>query len=141
MLAGVEVSDVLEIIGHDGSASVPGNPFGRRCFYEIDIIPAAYRMGIILVPMVRYLQINEERRETIIEDQTFKRMLERHSGILCGEWRGRGIGHAVAWNHDSLSVFEPREPEVMSMEHLNERFNVEVFLAWINTPVLSNISS
>jgi hypothetical protein len=135
MLLDVELSVVLDTVGHDGSDVVVGNPFGRRCFYDLEIIMAAHELGCHLVPFSRYLEISERRRETLINRQTFVRLLDRYNGLAAGVWHGRHVGHALAWL-DRLFL-DPSKPEALTHEHLDERFNVEVFYAWVNRPRVS----
>ena len=132
MLLDRPVSEIIPLFGHDGSDEVPTNPFGRRCFYDLECVQVAYGLGVHLVPFVRYLQISESRRDCLIDDQTFKRMLECNSGLLMGTNRLTGIGHSVCLV-DRL-IFDSRLPEVTSYGHLDECTNVEVLFAWVNRP-------
>lgn len=119
-------------VGHDGSASVPENPFGRRCFYDTEIVYVAFKWGVHLVPFVAYLEIPGKGHEHIVSSPTIKRLSEQFFGLFMGSERGRGIGHAVAWKDGH--IHDPRTGERMSLERFNERYNVEVFYAWVNRP-------
>lgn len=132
MLVDRPVAEILPLFGHDGSEAVEGNPFGRRCFYDLECIRVAYDMGVHLVPFVRYLQISESRRECLVDDLTFKRMLECNSGLIMGVNHLSGIGHSVTWI-DRL-ILDSRKPEVMAYGRYDECTNVEVLLAWVNRP-------
>jgi hypothetical protein len=132
MLVGLPVSEIIPKFGHDGSERVPENPFGRRCFYDLEAIRVAYDMGVHLVPFVRYLQISETRRDCLIDDLTFKQMLECNSGLLMGTNRLSSIGHSVTWM--DRHVLDSRKPEVVTYEQFDDCTNVEVLLAWVNRP-------
>jgi hypothetical protein len=133
-LVGLSVERVIQEYGHDGSELVEGNPYGRRCFTEVETILAAYRLGVHLVPLLRYLEIHETRRETLIDALTFKRMLERHSGIILLNGRSHATGHSLCWlNRHSLAI-DPSEPREEVYGRSYECQNVEGFLAWVNQP-------
>lgn len=132
MLVDRPVSEIIPLFGHDGSDHVPENPFQRRCFYDLEAVQVAFKLGVHLVPFVRYLQISETRRDCLIDDQTFVRMLESASGLLMGTNRLTGIGHSVCLV--DRSIFDSRSPEVTTYGRLDDCTNVEVLYAWVNRP-------
>lgn len=133
MLAEVSVEEIFRDMGHDGSAPDPGGPHGRVAFGGHELVLSAYRRGIWLVP---FLRTHPSTGKEFLDVQTLVGLLERHSGVLCGNWHGNRWGHAVGWNHAELSAYDPGEPRVYAWRHFNELFNIEVFFAWMR-PKLS----
>lgn len=126
MLAGLSVEQVISEYGHDGSAEVIGNPYDRLCFTDLETVRVAFNLGIHLVPFSPYSRITGER------DKTFKHLLECYSGLLVGNWVGHGTGHSLCWHNRHSLAFDPSKPEAVVMGHLYDRYNVEVFFAWVN---------
>lgn len=120
------------MIGHDGSEEgYPSHPKGRRCFNDAEILVAAYQLNIYFATFIKQCIISPDQ-EYQIDSLTFKRILDCHSGILSGNWHGRRGGHSVVWDHTNCVVHDPSTGRSGTLEHLNERLNVEVFHAWIN---------
>ena len=132
MLVGRSVEDIISEYGHDGSAAAPGLPHNRLCFTDLETIKVAFRLGVHLVPFSPYSRIAEGGVEKYIPDQTFKHLLERYSGILVGNWIGRDREHSVCWSNRHSFALDPATPEAVPYGHLYERWNVDIFLAWVN---------
>jgi hypothetical protein len=138
MLVGLPVEDIIPKYGHDGSAPVPGNPYDRLCFTDLETVKVALGMGVHLVPVHPYSRISRDGVEHWMNDPTFVRTLERFSGLVVGSKKGsgRGYGHSVCWHNGLFSFLDPSKPEAVFYGQSDERYNVEVFYAWVNRPLI-----
>lgn len=132
MLVGLPVADIIPKYGHDGNASVPGNPHDRLCYTDLETVKVALGMGVHLVPVWPYSRISRDGIECWLNDQTFVRTLERFSGLMVGNWRSGERDHSLTWENGLALAFDPSTPKAVSYERLYEHLNINVFYAWVN---------
>jgi len=132
MLVDKPVAEIIHEYGHDGSQPVPGNPFDRLCFTDLETVKVALKLVVHLVPISAYSRVSVDGKEQYTNDQTFGRMLDIYSGILLGNWHCSGVGHALYWENRHSLAIDPDRGDTLFRGHLYDRYNVEVLLAWLN---------
>ncbi len=110
MVMGTSIEELIEEIGHDGSAIInpdfksPGN---RKGFHIQEIIDAAWSRGYTVTP------IDAVPCQTVKGDDVFKlnfpeerllTYLKYNQGLLMG--KSTNYWHCVAWN--KVNIFDPR---------------------------------
>jgi hypothetical protein len=106
----VPVQELIEEIGHDGSAIVfPGleEPMCRRGFHSQELIHAAWNRGftctrIELMPVIKASALSEDTHTVELKDpwNRFIGFIDTTMGVL--EGRGRRCNHAVCYHYGTI---------------------------------------
>jgi len=108
MACGLTLSELLNLIGHDGSEIVfpeLDDPFRRRAFNGQEIVRVLTSLGFVvsehqLFPISvvdeEHIFALESEKETL--DAYMEVLLSRGPGVLCGVTKNTGKYHAVTWN-------------------------------------------
>ena len=113
MLMDTTMDELKERLGHDGKDVVLENqpePFCFRSFHPQEFIDLLYEDGyscsmIELNPMLNHGNQFLNHASFIGQTRFFEWLL-RGDGVLFGEVGG--IGHAVAWNSNNFTIYDPR---------------------------------
>ncbi len=124
--ADIPLSDLLDTIGHNGSAIVFPNleePYNRRSFHVIEVTSALLDMGIYCTPIIPDLTImNRKDGKSYNINMDLKPYLEQYSGVLIGTFFTNP--HAVSYSNGTI-----HDPKGFSYELDFSRMIVESF--WI----------
>lgn len=119
MTIGISVKELIELIGHDGSAEVFPELAPPMCYAGFDIqeiIDAALTLGWAVTPIEARPRVTPDGphvRDLFPEDKIVPRMLryfDNYSGIVTGERLNRRWWHVVAWDHNHRLWFDPSGP-------------------------------
>lgn len=116
MTLDIQVLDLIQRVGHDGSEIVwPGNPepHNRRGFHPQEMIHVAYRLDKRVITFEKNptsVGLEDSQEFSISTHQeSWRYYLEEEIGVLAGYFNGRS--HAVAWDGmrliDNDGIFYP----------------------------------
>lgn len=127
MVLDVPIKAILDVIGHDGSdilwPDLP-EPIKRRAFHVEELMYACRELGYYLVEYPAKIAYNPGGAHTEIIDFTTKwnQVIAEHSGILLGHYAGRTNAHAVAWNAQEGTIYDPSGNHAKLPEFTSEAF-------------------
>lgn len=116
MAVRVQVADMLDMIGHDGSEVVwpdLSDPHCRRGHHTQECLAASLMFGYAFTPMLPTLvsapslHVEPYFTETILgvpTNERFDATVNHFTGVLCGQTNS-GAGHAVAF--DAGRIYDP----------------------------------
>lgn len=115
MTLSVDLSELIDLIGHDGSEILwpdQPEPLKRRGFHIEELQYVAVSYGFLLVPFSPRLLYNPKGDPDIFVldmDFTgkFKIALDSYDGILLGEYKTTKNAHAIAWCSMEGTVYDP----------------------------------
>lgn len=118
MVLDVDYSGIVSRIGHDGSEIINEDlrpPACHKGFHIQELIEVALENGYAVTPIecmpVQTATGEDEHDVKIKRYESIADRLEHHmfwnDGILMGQIPG-GFWHAVAWDHSTIQVFDPR---------------------------------
>jgi len=128
MVIGCSVKYFIEKIGHDGSAQPFADKSYHVGYHPQECIDVAYGMGYSCTPIELMPQSLLSKtaslpphvilfgKNTEANNERFLRYLKRCDGVLCGTMTDTMTGHAVAWEHETGSIFDPRNGRIISPE-------------------------
>lgn len=127
--------DIMEIIGHDGSEIMSDgmvDPQGRRAFNDMEILYAAEKLGIHIMPFMPSIKMQACIGSDRVIERRFEKQFEwvfnAYSGIVCGfRCRSPQMGHAVVWDHNREVFYDPVGSTLDRKD-----FYIEVFYAHVN---------
>lgn len=128
MLLDIELNELLQKIGHDGSEILFPDleePIRRRsfCIEEIQYVTPSY--GFVLVPYsggISYQPTSTHIKEIYLVEQ-FTAVLEKRDGLLFGTPNGKSLNHVVAWSATEGLIYDPNGTKYP----MSGCFNIETF--------------
>jgi len=137
MLLDMEVEDIIQRLGHDGTTVVfpelplPQNQCGVHIQELIDVF-IKYSYGLMPIDAVPCSTTDGQNQFDVFTataaERRFNRALSLWDGLVSGETI-RGIGHTCAWNFREQRLYDPRG-FVRKLEAASD-FKIRVFWAKI----------
>lgn len=119
MLTDVSISELCEVIGHDGSQKINDmpEPVCRRGFQYEEIALALLHKGwaCLLIPKNTQYMTHDSSPVYLLDLQKQQHnAMMFFDGIICIKTR-TGKYHAMAYKHDTNEVYDPTEPLIRQL--------------------------